>query len=130
MFCAVKRFKDKEGRWPREKKGRGQARGGVGRWQTSAEGLANVDEPSKRQQKKQWERLIPLREEKLNEIGFPFHVERQATIGRSRQQRCTSWNKKKKGGRRRRERFLIIIIISKKISCRGGVGDGSSSNAA
>ena len=35
-------------------KGRGQARGGVGRWQTSAEGLGKVDEQSKERQK-QWQ---------------------------------------------------------------------------
>ena len=49
-------------------KGRGQARGGVGRWQTSAEGLGKVDEQSK--ESKSNGKLIPFREEKLNEIGF------------------------------------------------------------
>ena len=39
---AVKSFKEKEG-GGRDVKGRGQARGGVGRWQTSAEGLGRVD---------------------------------------------------------------------------------------
>ena len=65
MFCAVKRFKDKEGRWPRLK-GRGQARGGVGRWQTSAEGLGKVDEHAKDRQK-QWKiDSIPGREVELH----------------------------------------------------------------
>ena len=36
----------------------GQARGGVGRWQTSAEGLGNVDEHSKKT--KSNDKLIPL----------------------------------------------------------------------
>ena len=53
MFCAVKRFKEKEERWPRQHQTEGQARGGVGRWQTSAEGLGKVDVPSKERQR-QW----------------------------------------------------------------------------
>ena len=53
VFCAVKRFKDKEEVAEREE-GRGQARGGVGRWQTNAEGLGIVDGHSKDRQK-QWQ---------------------------------------------------------------------------
>ena len=47
--------------------GRGQARGGVGRWQTSAE-TGKLDGPSKDSQKQR--KMIPFREEKLNSIGF------------------------------------------------------------
>ena len=38
----------KGGEVAEREKGRGQARGGVGRWQTSAEGLGNVDENQKK----------------------------------------------------------------------------------
>ena len=49
------------------RKGRGQARGGVGRWQTSAEGLGKVDEQSKAKSNGQ---IGSIQEEKLNSIGF------------------------------------------------------------
>ena len=69
MFCAVKRFKDKEGRWPRCDKA-----------EDKREVVLADGKPVRRdlamwmaRQKTRREKLDPLREEKLNEIGFPFH---------------------------------------------------------
>ena len=42
--------------------GRGQARGGVGRWQTSAEGPGTVDEHAKDRQKQRKDDSTPGRE--------------------------------------------------------------------
>ena len=43
MFCAVKRFKDKEGRWPKRATAENDKREVVLARQTSAEGLGCVD---------------------------------------------------------------------------------------
>ena len=69
MFCAVKRFKDKEGRWPR----RGKA-------EDKREGVLADDKPVLRDlavwmqnQKMRRSTLDPLRGKKFIEIDFPFH---------------------------------------------------------
>ena len=71
MFCAVKRFKDKEGRWPR------QCRTEDKREVVLADGKPVLRDlavwMSHQKTDKGNGKLISLREEKLNEIGFPFH---------------------------------------------------------
>ena len=71
MFCAVKRFKDKEGRWPREKKAEDKREVVLADGKPVLRDLAvwmNNQKKAKSNGK-----LIALREEKLYEIGFPFH---------------------------------------------------------
>ena len=71
MFCAVKRFKDKEGRWPRQKNAEDK------REVVLADGKPVLRDLAlwMRNQKiaKSKGKLIPLREKKLLEIDFPFH---------------------------------------------------------
>ena len=94
MFCAVKRFKDKEGRWPRHGKAEDK------RYVVLADGkpvLRDLAVWMKNQKKdKNNGKMIPLREKKLNEIGFPFHNrkkrKRQADPGNN----TTTSRKKKK----------------------------------
>ena len=71
MFCSVKRFRDKEGRWP-----------GHGKAEDKREVVLADGKPVLRDlatwmmhQKtaKSNGKLIPFREKKLNEIDFPFH---------------------------------------------------------
>ena len=69
MFCAVKRFKEKEGRWPRHGKAEDK------REVVLADGKPVLRDLAvwMKTQKVRRDKLDPLREEKLNEIGFPFH---------------------------------------------------------
>ena len=71
MFCAVKRFKDKEGRWPREKKAEDKREVVLADGKPVLRDLAKWMDTQKTAKGKG--KLIPFREEKLNEIGFPFH---------------------------------------------------------
>ena len=75
MFCAVKRFKDKEGRWPRRDKAEDKREVVLADGKPVLRDLAkwmNTQKTDKGNGK-----LISLREEKLNEIGFPFHDQRK-----------------------------------------------------
>ena len=69
MFCAVKRFKDKEGRWPRNQKAEDK------REVVLADGKPVLRDLAAwmNKQKTRRDKLDPFREKKLNEIGFPFH---------------------------------------------------------
>ena len=69
MFCAVKRFKDKEGRWPRQQKAEDK------REVVLADGKPVLRDLAvwMNNQKMRRDKLDLLREEKLNEIGFLFH---------------------------------------------------------
>ena len=71
MFCALKRFKDKEGRWPTQRKTEDK------REVVLAEGKPVLRDlawwMSKQKTNKNRGKMIQLREEKLKEIGFPFH---------------------------------------------------------
>ena len=75
MFCALKRFKDKEGRWPRNHKAEDK------REVVLADGkpvLKDLAQWMNRQKTyKSNGKLIPFREEMLNEIGFPFEDQRK-----------------------------------------------------
>ena len=67
---------------------RGQARGGVGRWQTSAEGLGNMDGHSKDRQK-QWEiNSIPRREVEGDWLSISQKDKAQATSRSKQQDHC------------------------------------------
>ncbi len=72
MFCALKRFKDKEGRWPRQKKAEGK------REVVLADGIPVLRDLElwMQGQKTRRDKLDPLREKKLLEIDFPFHDRR------------------------------------------------------
>ena len=75
MFCAVKRFKDKEGRWPRRHREEDKREVVLADGKPVLRDLAkwmNTQKTDKGNGK-----LISLREEKLNEIGFPFHDQRK-----------------------------------------------------
>ena len=94
-FDAVKSFKEKEGRWPRERKAEDKREVVLADGKPVLRDLAKWMSNSKERQK-QW-KMIPFREEKLNEIDFPFHNrnkrKRQADPGSS----TTTSRKKKKG---------------------------------
>ena len=68
MFCAVKRFKDKEGRWPRHNKAEDK------REVVLADGKPVLRDLAMwmchQKEAKSNGKMIPLREEKLNSIGF------------------------------------------------------------
>ena len=66
MFCAVKRFKDKEGRWPRQQREEDK------REVVLADGKPVLRDLAKwmNTQKTHRDKLDPLREEMLNSIGF------------------------------------------------------------
>ena len=68
MFCAVKRFKEKEGRWPREKKAEDKREVVLADGKPVLRDLAMWMSNQKRAQSNG--KLIPLREEMLNSIGF------------------------------------------------------------
>ena len=71
MFCAVKRFKEKEGRWPIQKKAEDK------REVVLADGKPVLRDLAmwmhNRKTDKRNGKLILSREKKLNEIDFPFH---------------------------------------------------------
>ena len=75
MFCAVKRFKDKEGRWPRHNKAEDK------REVVLADGKPVLRDLAKwmhhQKTAKSNGKLIPLREKKMNDIGFPFQDQRK-----------------------------------------------------
>ena len=66
MFCAVKRFKDKEGRWPRNQKAEDKREVVLADGKPVLRDLAGW----MNHQKTRRDKLDPLREEKLNSIGF------------------------------------------------------------
>ena len=68
MFCAVKRFKDKEGRWPRERKAEDKREVVLADGKPVLRDLAMWMNHQKTAQSNG--KLIPLREEMLNSIGF------------------------------------------------------------
>ena len=70
MFCAVKRFKDKEGRWPRQQKAEDKREVVLADGKPVLRDLAQWMGNQKRD--KGNGKMIPLREEMLNEIDFPF----------------------------------------------------------
>ena len=71
MFCAVKRFKEEEGRWPRQHKAEDK------REVVLADGKPVLRDLAVWMGNQKRDRRIgksnPLREKKLNEIDFPFH---------------------------------------------------------
>ena len=71
MLNALKSFKDKEGRWPRQKKAEDKREVVLADGKPVLRDLATWMSSQKRD--KSNGKLIPPREEKLNEIGFPFH---------------------------------------------------------
>ena len=75
MFCAVKRFKDKEGRWPIVRKEEDKREVVLADGKPVLRDVARWMEVQKRD--KGNGKMIPLREKKLNEIGFPFHAGRK-----------------------------------------------------
>ena len=68
MFCALKSYKDKEGRWPRHGKAEDKREVVLADGKPVLRDLANWMGEQKRE--KGIGKLIPLREEKLNSIGF------------------------------------------------------------
>ena len=80
MFCAVKRFKDKEGRWPRNHKAEDKREVVLADGKPVLRDLAMWMNESKDMSKSNG-KLIPLREEMLNSIGFVWSE--RNTIGRS-----------------------------------------------
>ena len=95
MFCAVKRFKDKEGRWPRRGKAEDKREVVLADGKPVLKDLAQW--MGNQKSDKGNGKMIPLREKKLNEIDFPFHNrkkrKRQADPGSN----TTTSRKKKKG---------------------------------
>ena len=75
MFCAVKRFKDKEGRWPRCDKAEDKREVVLADGKPVLRDLAMWMTDQKKNKRNG--KLTPLREKKLNEIGFPFHNRRK-----------------------------------------------------
>ena len=71
MLAALKRFKEKEGRWPRQKKAEDKREVVLADGKPVLRDLAKWMGNQKRD--KGNGKMIPLREKKLNEIGFPFH---------------------------------------------------------
>ena len=71
MFCAVKRFKEVEGRWPRCGKAEDKREVVLADGKPVLRDLAKW--MNKQKTVKSNGKLIPFREKKLNEIGFPFH---------------------------------------------------------
>ena len=71
MFCALKRFKDKEGRWPRHGKAEDKREVVLADGKPVLTDLATW--MSRQKTAKSNGKLIPLREMKMNEIDFPFH---------------------------------------------------------
>ena len=67
----MKSFKEKEGRWPRQRKAEDKREVVLADGKPVLRDLAMWMIRQKRD--KSNGKLIPLREEKLNEIGFPFH---------------------------------------------------------
>ena len=74
-FAALKSFKDKEGRWPREKKAEDKREVVLADGKPVLKDLATWMNTQKIA--KSNGNLISLREEKLNEIDFPFHDRRK-----------------------------------------------------
>ena len=68
MFCALKRFKDKEGRWPRHGKAEDKREVVLADGKPVLRDLAKWMDTQKTDKRNG--KLIPLREEKLNSIGF------------------------------------------------------------
>ena len=73
----VLRFKEKEGRWPRQNKAEDKREVVLADGKPVLRDLAQWMHNQKRD--KGNGKLIPLREEMLNEIGFPFHNRTSAT---------------------------------------------------
>ena len=71
VFAAVKYFKDKEKRWPRRKKAEDKREVVLADGKPVLMDLATWMKTQKTV--KSNGKMIPLREEKLNEIGFPFY---------------------------------------------------------
>ena len=71
MFCALKRFTEKERRWPRRGKAEDTREVVLADGKPVLRDLATW--MSWQKIAKSNGKLIPLREEKLNEIGFPFY---------------------------------------------------------
>ena len=96
MFCALKRFKEKEGRWPRQNKAEDKREVVLADGKPVLRDLAMWMITQKTD--KGNGKLIPLREEKLNEIDFPFHDrkkrKRQADPSSSSSSATTSRKKK------------------------------------
>ena len=91
-FAALKSFKEKEGRWPRRKKAEDK------REVVLADGKPVLSDLARwmNTQKTRRDKLIPLREEKLNEIGFPFHDQRKRKRQADPSSIITTSRKKKK----------------------------------
>ena len=72
MFCAVKRFKDNEGRWPRHGKAEDK------REVVLADGKPVLKDLRTRMENQKADKsngkMIPLREEKLNSIGYVWNL--------------------------------------------------------
>ena len=75
MFCAVKRFKEKEGRWPRKRKADDKREVVLADGKPVLRDLARW--MKKQKETKRNGKLIPFREEMLNDIGFPFQDQRK-----------------------------------------------------
>ena len=73
-FDAVKSFKEKEGRWPRRYKAEDKREVVLADGKPVLKDLATWMSDQKTY--KSNGKLIPSREKKLNEIGFPFHSDR------------------------------------------------------
>ena len=71
MFCAVKRFKEVEGRWPRLCKAEDKREVVLADGKPVLRDLAVWMKTQKVDKNRG--KLIPLREKKLREIDFPFH---------------------------------------------------------
>ena len=95
MFCALRAFKEKEGRWPRQQKAEDKREVVLADGNPVLRDLAVW--MSNQKADKGNGKMIPLREEMLNEIDFPFHNrkkrKRQADPGSN----TTTSRKKKKG---------------------------------
>ena len=95
LFDAVKSFKQKEGRWPRRDKAEDKREVVLADGKPVLRNLAKW--MSKQKTNKSNGKLIPFREEMLNEIGFPFHnrTKRKRQADRSSSSSTTSRKKKR-----------------------------------
>ena len=97
-FDALKSFKDKEGRWPRCRNAEDKREVVLADDKQVLRDLAQWMDTQKTA--KSNGKLIPLREEKLNEIGFPFYDQRkrkqQADLNNSSRSGATYYRNKKR----------------------------------